>query len=63
MKERMGIKWWFDNWNGDVIKHNRQTDDSSCGVHVIEVKKIDFFTKVKLKKWCWIYTQKKLVWF
>ena len=42
IKERIRIKWWFDNWNGDVIKHNRQTDDSSCGVHVIEVKKIVF---------------------
>ena len=31
---------WLKNWKHDTIKHNFQTDGSSCGVHVIEVKKL-----------------------
>lgn len=31
-------KFWLEDWQPGHIEHDRQTDDSSCGVHVIEVK-------------------------
>ena len=30
---------WLSNWKCGFLKHDVQKDNSSCGVHVIEVKK------------------------
>ena len=30
-------KIWLNNWKPGVIEHNKQQDESSCGIHVIEV--------------------------
>ena len=36
-KDNQVSKFWSEDWKPGVIKHDHQTDDASCGVHVIEV--------------------------
>ena len=30
-------EFWLEDWQPGVIEHGLQTDNASCGVHVIEV--------------------------
>ena len=30
-------KNWLKDWKSDIISHDKQKDDCSCGIHVIEV--------------------------
>ena len=36
-KDNQVSKFWLEDWQPGVIKHDPKTDDASCGVHVIEV--------------------------